>query len=188
MAECAIMIALSFALSWIVLWEMPAGGSITLASMLPMMLVGIKYGPKIGAGTAFVYSLSQLAQAIIKGNVFVYCNSALVVVICVLFDYVVPFTVLGLAGALGRKTNLGAYIGMLAVTLVRFLCHFVTGIVIWGQWAPEGMGKAVYSFVYNGSFLAPDFAICLAVAIPLLQVKQIRKIIGFPQLEPQKED
>ena len=180
MVECAIMIALSFALSWITLWEMPMGGSVTLASMLPMMFIGIKYGPKIGVGTAFVYSLTQLAQAIIKGNVFIYCNSALVVVVCVLFDYIVPFTVLGLSGVFAKQTKIGASVGMFVAAFVRFICHFVTGVFIWGQWAPEGMGKVVYSIVYNGSFLAPDFAICLAVAIPLLQVKQIRKLIGLP--------
>ena len=76
MAECAIMISLAFALSWVTLWKMPMGGSVTLASMLPIMLIGIKYGPKIGVGTAFLYSLTQLIQAISQGDVFVYCQSA----------------------------------------------------------------------------------------------------------------
>lgn len=183
MVECAIMIALAFALSWITLWKMPMGGSVTLASMLPIMFIGIKYGPKVGLGTAFAYSLTQLAQAIIQGDVFPYCQTALIMVICALFDYVVPFTVLGLSGAFAKKFKLGAYVGMAAVTFLRFVCHFVTGVFIWGQWAPEGMGKVIYSIVYNGGFLAPDFAICLAVAIPMLQVGQIRKLLGLSQKE-----
>lgn len=183
MVECAVMIALAFALSWITLWKMPMGGSVTLASMLPIMFIGIKYGPKVGLGTAFAYSLTQLAQAIIQGDVFPYCQTALIMVICALFDYVVPFTVLGLSGAFAKKFKLGAYVGMAAVTFLRFVCHFVTGVFIWGQWAPEGMGKVIYSIVYNGGFLAPDFAICLAVAIPMLQVGQIRKLLGLSQKE-----
>ncbi len=179
MVECAVMVALAFALSWVVLWKMPMGGSVTLASMLPIMFIGIKYGPKIGLGTAFVYSLTQLLQAVMQGDVFIYCQTAFVVVICALFDYVVPFSVLGLSGVFARKTKFGAYAGMVAVTVVRFVCHFVTGVFIWGQWAPEGMGKVVYSIVYNGGFLLPDLAICIAVAIPLLQVKQMRKLLGL---------
>ena len=179
MVECAVMVALAFALSWVVLWKMPMGGSVTLASMLPIMFIGIKYGPKIGLGTAFVYSATQIAQAIVKGNVFPYCQSGFMIVICALFDYVVPFTVLGLAGILTNKGKYGAYIGMVSVTVVRFICHFITGVAIWGQWRPEGMGKVIYSLVYNGSFLSIDFLICLAVAIPLLQVTQIRKLLGL---------
>lgn len=179
MVECAVMVALAFALSWVVLWKMPMGGSVTLASMLPIMFIGIKYGPKIGLGTAFVYSLTQLLQAVMQGDVFIYCQTTFVVVICALFDYVVPFSVLGLSGVFARKTKFGAYAGMVAVTVVRFVCHFVTGVFIWGQWAPEGMGKVVYSIVYNGGFLLPDLAICIAVAIPLLQVKQMRKLLGL---------
>ena len=179
MVECAIMVGLAFALSWVILWKMPMGGSVTLASMLPIMLIGIKYGPKIGLGTAFVYSLTQLAQAVMQCDVFIYCNTAFIVVVCALFDYVVPFTVLGLSGVAAKKTKIGAYIGMVAVTVVRFVCHFVTGVFIWGQWAPEGVGKVIYSIGYNGGFLLPDLAICIAVAIPLLQVKQMRKLLGL---------
>ena len=179
MVECAIMIALAFALSWVILWKMPMGGSVTLASMLPIMFIGIKYGPKIGLGTAFLYSLTQLAQAVVQGDVFPYCQTLFLVVICALFDYIVPFTVLGFSGIFASRGRYGAYAGMVAVTVVRFLCHFATGVAIWGQWAPEGMGKVVYSIFYNGSFLSLDFAICLAVAIPLLQVTQIRKLLGL---------
>ena len=179
MVECAIMIALAFALSWVILLKMPMGGSVTLASMLPIMLIGIKHGTKTGLAAAFLYSLTQLVQAIIQGDVFPYCQTLFLVVICALFDYIVPFTVLGFSGIFASKGRMGAYAGMVAVTVVRFLCHFATGVAIWGQWAPEGMGKVVYSIFYNGSFLSLDFAICLAVALPLLQVTHIRKIIGI---------
>ena len=179
MVECAMMIALAFALSWVTLWKMPMGGSVTLASMLPIMFIGIKHGAKTGLVTAFLYSLTQIAQAIVQGDVFPYCQTLFLVVICALFDYVVPFSVLGLSGILANRGKFGAYIGMVSVTVARFICHFVTGVFIWGQWAPEGMGKVVYSLVYNGSFLSVDFLICLAVAVPLLQVTQIRKLLGL---------
>ena len=184
LCECAIMVALAFVLSCAKLWKMPLGGSITVASMLPIMLIAIKYGTKIGLGTSFVYSLTQLLQAYVEGDVFPYCETATTLVICILFDYIFPFTVLGLAGVLKdvkffKKKEIGAYAGMLAVTIVRFLSHFVTGVAIWGQWAPEGMGKYLYSFLYNGSFLSIDFAICLICAVLMLREKEIRRLINL---------
>lgn len=184
LAECAVMIALAFSLSCAKLWEMPLGGSVTIGSMLPIMLISIKYGPIVGLETGFLYSLTQAAQALVEGNVFPYCETGVTLVICVLFDYIVPFTILGLAGIFKKfkvfKNNeFNAYLGMFSVVIVRFLCHFVTGVVIWRQWAPEGMGKYIYSLAYNGSFLAADFAICIVLAFLMLRKSEIRKLISL---------
>ena len=184
LCECAIMVALAFVLSCAKLWKMPLGGSITVASMLPIMLIAIKYGTKIGLGTSFVYSLTQLLQAYVEGDVFPYCETGATLVICILFDYIFPFTVLGLAGIFNdlkaiKNKEIGAYVGMVSVVFVRFLSHFVTGVAIWGQWAPDGMGKYLYSFLYNGSFLSIDFAICLICAVLMMREKEIRKLVGI---------
>ena len=178
------MIALAFALSYAKLFEMPLGGSVTVASMLPIMLISVKYGNAIGVGTAFIYSLTQAFQAFLSGNVFPYCETEVTLIVCILFDYIVPFTLLGFAGifknlALFKKQEIGVYVGMSAVVVLRFICHFVTGVVIWGQWAPEGMGKYVYSLAYNGSFLAIDFAICIAAAVLMLRKQEIKKLINL---------
>ena len=91
---------------------------------------------------------------------------------------------LGLAGILknvklfGRRI-VGAYVGMVAVVLVRFASHFITGVAIWGQWAPAGMGKYIYSLAYNGSFLTIDLAICLVCSVPMLCSRAIRKLINI---------
>lgn len=184
LTECAVMVALAFALSCAKLGEMPLGGSVTIASMLPIMLISIKYGSLVGVGTGFVYSLTQAFQALAEGNVFPYCETSGTLVVCILFDYLVPFTVLGLAGIfknmkLFKKQEIAFYCGMVSVVLVRFLCHFITGVAIWSQWAPEGMGKYLYSFAYNGSFLAADFAICIIVAVIMLRKQEIRKLVGI---------
>ena len=184
MTECAVMVALAFALSCAKLYAMPLGGSVTIASMLPIMLISIKYGSLTGLGTGFVYSLTQTMQALAEGNVFPYCETGTTLVICVIFDYILPFTVLGLAGifkdlGLFKKGEAAFYIGMVSVVLIRFLCHFITGVAIWGQWAPEGMGKYFYSLAYNGSFLGVDFAICMIVAVLMLRKGEIRKLVGI---------
>ena len=184
LTESAVMVALAFALSCARLYEMPLGGSVTIASMLPIMLISAKHGSLVGVSAGFVYSLTQVMQALATGNVFPYCETGATLVICVLLDYILPFTVLGLAGifkdlGLFKKGEAAFYIGMVSVVLIRFLCHFITGVAIWGQWAPEGMGKYFYSLAYNGSFLGVDFAICMIVAVLMLRKGEIRKLVGI---------
>ena len=188
LVSTAVLTALSIVLSFVILYEMPMGGSVTLACMLPIMLVSLRYGCKWGLGAAFVTALFQLLQAVMHANVFPYCETWQSLVLCILFDYLVPFTVIGLAGlfrkvSLGRVRNFGAYAGMLAVFLARFCCHFVTGVVIWGQWAPEGMGKYFYSLAYNGSFLLFECIITMVLGVILLETPQLRR---FMQTEKQK--
>ena len=176
------MLALAFALSFAKIFEMPMGGSVTIASMLPIMLVSIKYGIGTGLSTAFLYSATQLVQAWMSGNVFPYCETPATLAVCILFDYVIPFTVLGLACLpkklkLTKNTEINIYIGIVAVVLLRFICHFVTGVVIWGQWAPDGMGKYLYSFLYNGGYLGADFLICIVCASLMLRKAELRKLL-----------
>lgn len=182
LCECAMMVALAFALSYAKIFEMPLGGSVTICSMLPIMLIGIKYGPVIGLGTGFVYSITQLLQGLAAGNVFPYLYTWQAVVMCILFDYILPFTIIGLAGVFGKK-GIMPYVGMFVSAAARLLCHLVSGATIWTAWQdymPEGFNNVwVYSISYNGSFLLPDFAICLAAAIVLLNVPQMRKLVGL---------
>ncbi len=184
LANTAILTALSIVLSFVILYEMPMGGSVTLACMLPVMFVSLRYGLLWGLGSAFVTALFQLLQAVMHANVFPYCETGEALAVCILFDYVCPFTLVGLAGLLrrvrlARLRHLGAYLGIALVFVLRFLCHFITGVVIWGQWAPEGMGKFLYSFLYNGSFLGVEFIITMILAVILVESPQIEKFLGL---------
>ena len=184
LTECAIMLALSFALSCAKLFEMPMGGSVTIASMLPVMLISIKYGVSVGLATSFTYSLTQMLQALASANVFPYCETAGTLVLCILFDYIVPFTLLGLAGLfhklkITKNTELNVYIGIISVVVLRFFSHFITGVAIWGQWAPDGMGKYLYSFLYNAGFLSLDFIICIVCAILMFRKAELRKLVNL---------
>ncbi len=188
LADCAMMIALAFALSYATIYKMPLGGSVTVASMLPIMLLSIKYGPLIGTGAAFVYSLTQAFQAFLSGEVFPYCETGALVALCLIFDYIVPYTVLGLSGIFVRmrtfkNSEIAAYVGMGGAVFIRFLSHFFIGAAIWDQWAPEGMNKYLYSFLYNAGFLSVDFVICIAVAVFLLHKAEIRRLIGLEKLK-----
>ncbi len=183
LANAAVLTGLSIALSFVILYEMPMGGSVTLACMLPIVFVSLRYGCAWGLGAGFVMSLFQILQAVMHGNVFPYCETLGTVVLCALLDYIVPFTVIGLAGAFRkvktkRLEDLGAYIGIVFVFVLRFLSHFIVGTVIWGQWAPEGMGKYLYSFLYNGGFLLPELVITMVLAVILLRAPSVKKYFG----------
>ncbi len=184
LTECAIMLALATVLSFVKIIQMPMGGSVTLCSMLPIMLIGIKYGSLTGASVGFLYSLIQIVADLPGGNVFYAGMTSGVVIVIALFDYIVPFTVLGFSGMFRKlKTEkipmLGAYIGVIVTIVIRFCCHFITGFSVWGQWAPEGMGKYYYSLVYNITYLLPELGITLVVVIILLQTPQIRKLLSY---------
>ena len=184
MCECAIMLALAFALSCAKLFEMPMGGSVTVAIMLPIMLISVKYGVKAGTATSFLYSMTQLLQAFASANVFPYCETPATLITCILFDYIVPFTILGLAGIflkfkISDKSEINVYYGICAVVLLRFICHYITGVAIWGQWAPDGMGKYLYSLLYNGGFLSIDFAICIICAVLMFRKAELRKLVNL---------
>ncbi len=182
LAESAVMLALSIGLDFIKIWEMPMGGKVTLLSMLPICLLSVKDGLKVGVPTAFLYSLYQLITGIAKGNVFIYTTTAAMVVICVLFDYLVPFTVLGFAGMFkkfkpAKFPELGILLGIILVIFIRFACHYITGFEIWGQWAPEGQSKFVYSLIYNSQYMLPELLMTSIAAGILVKVPAIKKII-----------
>jgi len=170
LAECAMMIAMSTVLSMVKLFELPQGGSVTLASMLPLVLVSYRHGLKWGVTTAFAHSLLQMFLRFDAPPAKTL--SAFLAVI--LLDYIVAFTVLGTAAFFGRpfkNRSVSAAVGAVAVTFLRFICSFLSGILVWGSNAPEGTPVWLYSLTYNGSYMLPEIiitAVAAAVLIPVL--------------------
>ena len=192
LTECSIMLALSIVLSMVKIIPMPMGGSVTLLSMLPVMLVSVKYGLKGGLPCAFGLALFRLLEGVARGNVFVYCTEAKTVIICALFDYIIPFTVLGCAAMFRkpadklRPDNRKAadallLAGFVTVIAARFVCHFITGFTIWGQWAPEGQSKYIYSLLYNGQYMLPECIFTTVGAAILINIPVIRKMLGLKE-------
>ena len=127
LTECSIMIALSTVLSIVKLFEMPYGGSITPAAMLPIVIISYRHGMKVGVGTALVSSIIQLLLGLNNLSYFTTWYSILALVF---FDYVLAFTVFGVAGAFRRMTKLQSVslpLGALAASIVRYLCHTISG-------------------------------------------------------------
>ena len=109
LVEGAVMVALATVLSYVRVYRLPWGGSITLLSMLPIVLFSIRRGLGAGLTVSFVFSLVQFTQGIVDG-IFGWGLTPGMLIACILLDYIVAFTVLGLAGIF-RKRGLAGWIG-----------------------------------------------------------------------------
>jgi thiamine transporter len=154
-AEIAMVVALSTALSFIKLFELPQGGSVTAGSMVPLILLALRRGPAIGLFGCTLYGGIQFA---IEPWVFLPVQ--------VLLDYPIAFGVLGLAGFFVSYPLLGVVTGIGG----RFIAHLVSGAVFFAEYAPEGMNPWVYSAFYNGSYLF--FELMISGVLTYLLIKR----------------
>lgn len=160
----SIAIVLAFVLNQITIIKMPQGGSVTPFSLLFIVLIGYLFGIRQGILAGIAFGLLDLM-----------INPYVVHPIQMLLDYPLAFGALGL-GALFRNKNLI----LVYVTGVagRFLCHFISGVIFFGMYAPEGMSGVTYSFIYNISFLGVEAVLtCVLLLLPpiknaLLTVKK----------------
>lgn len=154
LVECALMIALGTVLANVKIYELPNGGSVTLFSMLPFILISFRHGVKWGLFTGFVNSLLQM----LLGFYAPPAPGLLPLVGMILLDYVLAFMVLGLAGGIAKAFQnplVGVTVGTVAVCALRFLCSFLSGVLIWGNLS-DGLPAWVYSLTYNGSYMLPE--------------------------------
>ena len=179
LVEGAVMVALASALSLVKIIEMPWGGSVTLLSMLPIVVYSIRYGIKKGLFASFVYSLFQLATS----GVFGWGLTPLMLIGSILLDYVLAFTVVGFAGIF-RDKGLAGYIGgTVFAGVLRFISHFLSGVVIWHSFGELWSGfvtdnEWLYSLVYNGVYMLPEIIFTVIGAIILFSVPQLRKLFA----------
>ncbi|MDE6001591.1 MAG: energy-coupled thiamine transporter ThiT, partial [Clostridia bacterium] len=160
----AVCIAASFALSYIKLFEMPQGGSITLVSLLPLMLYAYMFGAKKGVAAGAVYGILQAVQEpfIIHPAQF-------------FLDYPVAFAAIGVAGMFARVKKLEKLpqiqfvLGAIVAAVLRFASHVLSGVFAFSEYSTLDNVWA-YSMAYN-SFVFIDMAITLAAGVILTSVK-----------------
>ncbi len=148
LVEAGIMIGLAQLLSYVKIYEAPFGGSVTLGSMIPILIFAIRWGSKPGILVGLVYGFLQFAL----GTKFSYHPLG------IFLDYIFAFACLGFAG-LFRKNIFSTVVSIAIAMIGRFIFHFISGIVLWYSYAPEGMNTYLYSLIYNGQFLLPEFII-----------------------------
>lgn len=145
----SLCISIAFVLSYIRIFHMPQGGSITPASMLPIMFFAYIFGPVEGIIAGMAYGMLQYVQ-----------DAYMVHWIQLLFDYPLAFGALGLAGYFRNNFKLGLIVGSLG----RFIFHVLSGVFFFADYAAEaGMAPVPYSLAYN-SFIGVELVICIAIA------------------------
>jgi len=157
LAETSVVIALSFILKDILppIYELPQGGSITIAGLVPLLWFALRRGLKYGLFAGFVYGLVHMAFG---GYVINPIQGAL--------DYPIAFAALGLAGLLKKYPLVGVGVGITA----RFISSFLSGIFFFTSPTVEG---AIASAAYNGTYLLGEFVISTIVIYLLVQRKLI---------------
>ena len=179
----AVCVALSFALSYVRLFKMPMGGSITFASMLPLMLFAFMFGSRRGVLVGLIYGVLQAIQDpwIIHPAQFA-------------LDYAVAFAAIGLTGCIRDfglfKNNMRAQfaLGACIACLFRFICHYFSGVYAFGMYAavfadqyamPLLANEYFYSLVYQSMYLVPELAIVLAVGMTVFASGNFRRQIAM---------
>ena len=174
---------MSFALSYVRLFKMPMGGSITFASMLPLMLFAFMFGSRKGIAAGLVYGVLQAIQDpwIIHPAQFA-------------LDYAVAFSAIGLTGCIRElgafKNNMRAQfaVGAIVACLFRFISHYFAGVFAFGMYGadfaeqyglPLLANEYFYSFVYQCMYLIPELAIVIAAGMLVFASKNFRKQISL---------
>ena len=205
LTESAMLLALAIILELVAkmfIPEMPFGGQVTLASMLPVVLISYRHGMKWGFVASFTYALLEMAlgaktvSAAFLPGYFGDGTMILNAILMCLLDYVLAYTVLGLGGIFRKKLqNKGAALacGSLVALGARYLCHILSGYILFGSYAEwfftqEGFPawgaqlvqslnptvlSIVYSVVYNGMFMIPELIITAVMAFAISRIPKI---------------
>ena len=148
----AMAIALATLTSFITIFKMPMGGSVTLFSMLFIVLIGYWYGIKTGLTAAIAYGVLQLLL-----------DPYILNIPQVLLDYILGFGALGLSGIFSKSKH-GLVKGYIIGVIGRFICSFLSGWIFFAVYTPDFFNSAIlYSVVYNGSYIGLEAVVTLVV-------------------------
>ena len=163
LCEGGIMIAMSTVLAMLKLIDMPYGGSVTFAQMLPILIYAYRHGAKYGMGAALTASIIQLLLGL-ENFSYLPLVTWYSVVVLGLLDYIVAYSAFGIAGFLKKKLDYkGAMItGAVIASVIRYLCHAISGFTAWTAFElPDGAVLA-YSFGYNATYMIPETIVLVA--------------------------
>lgn len=191
LVETAMMVALAVGLELLCRY-LPSpwayGGSISLGA-IPIFYLSYRRGARWGVTAGFVYACVQM----LLGLSLPPANDLGSIVLCILLDYVAAFAVLGLASIFAAPFErsgrpgiriAGYAVGAVCSSFLRFVCSFISGILLWESYTPDGMNVWIYSLIYNGSYMLGNAAIAAVVlallcsAVDPLSLKPMRRESG----------
>lgn len=179
-AEGAVMVALAIVLDFLPLPHWPNGGGISVA-VVPLLFYAYRRGTSWGLMAGLVWSGVQM----LTGFYVPPANTIGAIALCVLLDYVLAFTAVGLSPLFsrlfGERRLVGYAVGAVGVGLIRCLCSVLSGGLLWGSYAPEGVGVWAYSIGYNCGYMIPNaiisaiLIVALASAVDPLTLRPYKK-------------
>lgn len=175
LVEASLLIALGTVLSILKVAELPYGGSVTLASMLPIVLLSYRHGTLWGLGGGAVYAVLQQLLGLNNLSYFTTWQS---VVAIIFLDYVIAFTVAGLGGIFRRvvkEQSLSLAAGSLLVGVLRYICHVISGATVWAGLSIPTEAALAYSLIYNATYMIPETIVLVAVAYYIGSVLDFRR-------------
>lgn len=179
LAESAMMVALSiavFLVSEFIPWPYAYGGGFSLFGQVPIILLSYRHGIKNGIGASSVLAVFEM---IMGYKNFAYVSGIAAYLIVAFADYIIAFGCLGLGGMFrgrfGGRQVAELALGGAVVCVIRFICHFISGVTIWSGYCPEGMAVAWYSFIYNGSYMAIELVLTVIGLIAVGKIFNLKK-------------
>ncbi len=159
LAETAIMLALSAVLSEIAVIDLPFGGKVTVFSQVPMLVIAYRYGFKWGVVAGLAAGIVQTIFGL--GN-FSYVSGIVAYLILLLADYIIAYGALCMGGAFTNKIKNQAValsLGGALFCVIRFICHFTSGVTIWADYADGFAAVWKYSLTYNAGYMVPELIV-----------------------------
>ena len=202
LVTCAMLIAIATVLTFAVIYKSPFDGSVTVLSMLPIVLIGYLYGVKWGFGSALVFgvlkvivSMGSVAKLFMPDSYHAWWKA---LIICLL-DYVLAYTVLGVASLFRKigKPSAALGIGAFVATTCRYIIHVISGAIFYGSYADWFFGELgetgtyvlekysgaslsiVYSLIYNAIYMIPEIVMTTVAAFIIGAVPFITKQADF---------
>lgn len=163
LVEAALLVALATVLSLFKLIDLPYGGSVTLASMLPVVLLSYRHGVLWGLGGGAVFALLQQLLGL---NNLTYFTTWQSVVAVIALDYFAAFTLIGLGGIYHRavkKQSTAIALGAATVCVLRYACHVVAGATVWAGLSIPDAAALIYSIGYNATYMLPEAIVTVAL-------------------------
>ena len=145
----SLMLAVTILLQQIRLYHFPQGGSVTLGAMIPLMLVSYRYGLSVGMFAGFIFGLINIIL-----------DPFILHPIQVLFDYPLP------------SMAAGFIVSTILVFAGKFACHFISGVVFFASYAPEGSSPIIYSLTVNAAMIVPECIIC-CILLKILPIERL---------------
>lgn len=165
LVESAVMIALATVLSLIKIVDFPHGGSVTIASMLPIAVIAYRHGLGFGIGAGLVHGVLQQLLGL---NTLSWVTGWQSILAVIMLDYIVAFGVIGFAGVFRRAVKNQATaltMGCVLVCVLRYACHVISGATVWAGLSIPTKAALGYSFIYNATYMIPETIVLVVAAL-----------------------